>query len=65
MVEVNLEILNLLDWLVGGEGGKHGDSGGHLPLIDLLKLGLVLSVREGGAGRPDRANLDSSQTCSW
>ena len=72
LVQVNLGLLNLLDWrLVGGEGGERGDPGGHLghelvhpglalPLIDLLHLGLVLGVREGGAGRPDGADLWSS-----
>ena len=71
MVKVDLGILNLLDWLVGGEGGERGDFGGHLgheivhlglalPLIDLLNLGLVLSVREGGVRRPDRAGLWSN-----
>ena len=71
MVKIDLGILNLSDWLVGGEGGERGDSGGHLgheivhlrlalPLIDLLHLGLVLGVREGGAGRPDGADLWSS-----
>ena len=74
MIKVNLGILNLLDWLVGGVGGERGDFGGHLghklidsglalPLIDLLlNLGLVLSVREGGAGRSNGADLWSSRT---
>ena len=55
MVKVDLGILNLLDWLVGGEGGERGDFGGHLgheivhlglalPLIDLLNLRLVLVI---------------------
>ena len=68
MVKVNLGILNLLDWLVSGEGGERGDFGGHLghefvhlrlapPLIDLLNLELILGVREGGTGRPDGAKL--------
>ena len=76
MIKVNLGILDLLDWLVGGVGGERGDFGGHLghkmvdsglalPLIDLLNLGLLLSVREGGAGRPDGADLWSSQTNSY
>ena len=73
VIEINLWILDLIDWLVGSEGGKRGDFGGHLghecvhsglalPLIDLLKLGLILSVHEGGAMRPDGADLWSSQT---
>ena len=72
VIKIDLGILDLLDWLVGGVGGERGDFGGHLghkmvdsglalPLIDLLNLGLLLSVREGGAGRPDWANLDRSQ----
>ena len=55
MVKVDLGILNLLDWLVGGEGGERGNFGGHLgheiihlglalPLIDLLNLRLVLVI---------------------
>ena len=68
MIKINLWILNLLGWLVGGVGGERGDLGGHfrheivlsglaLPLIDLLNLRLVLGVREGGAGRPDGAKI--------
>ena len=69
VVKVNLGILNLLDgWLVDGIRGELGNLGGHLghdfvhlrlalPLIDLLNLGLILGVREGGAGRPDGAKL--------
>ena len=50
MIKINLWILHLLGWLVGGVGGERGDLGGHLgheivhsglalPLIDLLNLG--------------------------
>ena len=72
VIKVHLGILNLFDWrLVDGVRGELGDPGGHLgheivhlrlalPLIDLLNLGLVLGVREGGAGRPDGADLWSS-----
>ena len=73
MVKINLGILNLFKGLVDGVRSKPLDGGGHLgvegvlkglalPLIDLLNLGLILSVREGGAGRPDGADLWSSQT---
>ena len=76
VIKIDLGILNLLDRFVGSVGGERGESGGHLghefvhsglalPLIDLLKLGLVLSVREGGAGCPDGADLWSSQTYSY
>ena len=75
MIKIDLGILNFLDWLVDGVGGERGNFCGHLghefvllglalPLIDLFNVRLVLSVREGGAGRPDRANLYSSQTGS-
>ena len=62
MVKINLGILNLFKGLVDGVRSKPLDGGGHLgvegvlkglalPLIDLLNLGLILSVREGGAWR--------------
>ena len=58
MVKINLGILNLFKGLVDGVRSKALDGGGHLgvegvlqglalPLIDLLNLGLILSVREG------------------
>ena len=66
-----MRILNLRGRLVDGEGDKRGDFGGHhghkivslglaLPRIDHLNIGLVLSVREGGIRRPDRAGLRSN-----
>jgi len=63
VVEVNLGILDLITGLVDGVRSEPLDGGGHLgvegvlqglalPLIDILNLGLILSVREGGAWRP-------------
>ena len=74
MVKINLGILNLFKGRVDGVRSKPLDGSYHLgvegvlqglalPLIDLLlNLGLVLSVREGGAGRSNGADLWSSRT---
>ena len=42
MIKVNLGILNLLDWLVGGEGGERGDLGRHLGLYHLDTTEVIL-----------------------